>query len=277
MKPLTTAANGVEILAPVMTLICYALDAHLRGKDSLDPTTAFTSIAIITLVTMPANMLLALFPQFATVYGCAIRIQKYLLEPSRDDERILLEAHSSVSDSNGNLNTGKNGVNGKVTVDKSLAVIIENVTLRPAAAADICLNSLSVQLKKGSLNVICGAVGTGKTTLARAILGDVTPDSGSISVSTKLIGYCAQKPWLINDSIKTMVCGPAGETEVDEVWYKTVIRACGLEEDIEQLSGGDSEAVGSRGATLSGGQRQRVVCKHGFTFRLKLSDLHHTW
>lgn len=255
-----------------MSLIFYAVDARLRGKDSLDPTTAFTSIAIITLVTTPANMLLAVFPQFGSVYGCATRIQKYLLEPSRDDKRILVEPYSGVSGPSGNGHADENGVNGKTTIDESLAVIIEDVVLRPAAAADICLDGLSVQLKKGSLNVICGAVGTGKTTLARAILGDVTPDFGSISVSTKRIGYCAQKPWLINASIKTMVCGPAGETGIDEEWYKTVIRTCGLEEDIEQLSGGDLEAVGSRGATLSGGQRQRVVCEHGIIFRLKRTD-----
>lgn len=234
-----------------MTLIFYAVDAHLRGKDYLDPTKTFTSIAIITLVTTPANSLFAAFPQFSSIYGCAIRIQKYLLEPSRDDKRILL-LQTSNSESSENGNASKN--------DEPFAVVLEDVALRPAATADICLNSLSFQLKKGSLNVICGAVGTGKTTLARAILGDVAPDSGTISVSTKRIGYCAQKPWLINASIKTIVCGP-GQTEIDEEWYRTVIHACGLEEDIEQLSGGDSETVGSRGATLSGGQRQRVVCK----------------
>lgn len=244
-----------------MTLIFYAVDARIRGKDSLDPNKTFTSIAIITLLTAPANMLLALFPQFASVYGCASRIQKYLLEPSRDDNRILLEAHPSLPGPNRNGRDGMNGTNGKPTTDKSLAVNVENVVLRPAAAADICLDGISVQLKKGSLNVICGAVGTGKTTLARAILGDVTPDSGLISVSTRRIGYCAQKPWLINASIKNIVCGPASETEIDEGWYNTVIRACGLEEDIKHLSSGDSEAVGSRGATLSGGQRQRVVCR----------------
>lgn len=254
-----------------MTLIVYAVDAHLRGKDSLDPTTIFTSIAIITLVTTPANMVFALFPQFATVYGCATRIQKYVLQPSRDDKRIFLGLHSVVSSSNGNVHA-HNGVDGKPPMDKSLAVIIEDVVLRPAVAADICLNRLNVQLVKGSLNVICGAVGTGKTTLARAILGDVIPDSGLISVSTKRIGYCAQKPWLINTGIKTMICGPASETEIDEEWYKTVTRACDLEEDIEQLNGGDWEAVGSRGATLSGGQRQRVVCEHGFISLLKTTD-----
>lgn len=236
------------------------MDARLRGKDSLDPATAFTSIAIITLVTHPASFLLSFFPQFSSLYGCATRIQKYLLEPSRDDKRVLLSSDFTVSDSTIDADAGTTGLNGNHTIDQNLAVIFEDVVLRPAATADICLEGLRVRLKKGSLIAICGAVGTGKTTLARAILGDVTPDSGSISVSTKRIGYCAQKPWLTNASIKTMVCGPASETEVDEEWYRTVIHACGLEEDIEQLSGGDSEALGSRGSTLSGGQKQRVVC-----------------
>ena len=244
-----------------MTLISYAVNAHLRGKGSLDPSTAFTSIAVITLVTTPAINLLALYPQFASVYASAARIQKYLLEPSREDNRILLEPHSRVSNSNENILASESEPNG-TPFDKSLAVIIEDVVLRPSTEADVCLTGLNVQLKKGSLNVICGAVGTGKTTLARAILGDVESDRGSISVSTKRIGYCAQKPWLINASIKTMVCGLTEEVEIDEDWYKTVIYACGLEEDIEQLSGGDSKAVGSRGATLSGGQRQRVVRRH---------------
>jgi ABC-type transport system involved in cytochrome bd biosynthesis fused ATPase/permease subunit len=107
--------------------------------------------------------------------------------------------------------------------------------------------------------VFFGPIGAGKTTLARAILGDIAPDSGSIAVSSKHIAYCAQKPWLINSSIKAMVCGLADEKEIDDEWYQTVICACGLDEDIKQLSGADFAAVGSRGVTLSGGQRQRVV------------------
>ena len=251
-----------------MTLILYAADAHLRGKGSLDPSTAFTSIAVITLVTTPANNLLALYPQFASVYASALRIQKYLLEPSREDNRILLDPQSKVSNSNGDRLTSENRLED-TPFDRSLAVIIEDVVLRPATEADVCLNGISMQLKKGSLNVICGAVGTGKTTLARAILGDVEPDKGSISVSTKRIGYCAQKPWLINTSVRTMVCGLTEDVGIDEDWYETVIRACGLEEDIEQLGGGDSKSVGSRGATLSGGQRQRVVYRHDLFCCLK--------
>lgn len=215
--------------------MAYAVDAHLRGKESLDASTAFTSIAIITLVTIPANVILALVPQFATAYSCAARIQSYLLAPSRDDKRTLLSAQTSP------------------------AIVFTDVSLRPAATADICLDKLNFGLAKGSLNVVCGPVGTGKTTLAKAVLGEVPADSGSIAVSTKRMGYCAQTPWLINASVKTTICGTEDEKHIDQEWYSNVLHACGLDEDLEQLSIGDSEAAGSRGVTLSGGQKQRVV------------------
>lgn len=244
---LTQSVNGIGILAPVVTLILYAADAHFRG-ESLDPTVAFTALATVTLVTTPAKTILSLFQQFATLQGCAARIQKYLLEPPRDDQRVLIEPQLHIP---GSVRYGDDG---------SPAIIIKDAVLRPAASAGVCLDRVSAELHTGSLTILYGAVGTGKTTLARAILGDIAPDSGSILVSTKRIGYCAQKPWLVNASIKDMICGFEDGTTIDEEWYKTVIHACGLGEDIEKMPSRDLGIVGSRGVTLSGGQRQRVVC-----------------
>ncbi|KAK6212798.1 hypothetical protein LQW54_004887 [Pestalotiopsis sp. IQ-011] len=241
--------NGIGILASAVTLILYAADAHFRS-ESLDPTVAFTALATVTLVTTPAKTILSLFQQFATLQGCAARIQKYLLEPPRDDQRVLLDPQQPISGSVGNGDLGEEG---------SSAIIIRDAVLRPVESASICLDKISAHLDTGSLTILYGAVGTGKTTLARAILGDIAPDSGSILVSTKRIGYCAQKPWLVNASIKDMICGFQDETTINEGWYKTVIHACGLGEDIEKMPGRDLGIVGSRGVTLSGGQRQRVA------------------
>lgn len=219
--------------------MAYAVDAYLRGKESLDANTAFTSIAIITLVTIPANFILALLPQIATAHGCASRTQGYLLGPSMEDKRMLLQP--------------------RVPDQATPAIVFTDVALRPAVKADICLKALSFECARRSLNIICGPVGAGKTTLAKAILGEVIPDDGTVGVSTKRIGYCAQNPWLINASIKAIICGTENEDEIDQEWYTSVIHACGLDDDLRQLDIGDTGAVGSRGVTLSGGQRQRVV------------------
>jgi ABC-type bacteriocin/lantibiotic exporter with double-glycine peptidase domain len=193
-----------------------------------------------------------MLPQFGSLLGNARRIQKYLLEPFREDKRTLVESPSTdphVAD-----DRHENGLTLKPP-----AVGLEGVSLRPSPTANVCLEDVTAQMMQGSLNVICGAVGTGKTTLAKAILGDVPPENGSITVTSKRIGYCAQKPWLTNASIKDIICGPDAELEIDEEWYRTVIHACALEEDIQRLSHRESAKIGSRGVTLSGGQRQRVV------------------
>ncbi|KAK9772774.1 putative ABC transporter [Seiridium cardinale] len=243
---------ALQLFTPVFTLVFYALDARLRGHQALDPSKAFTTVTIISLLTVPANALLATLPQCGAILGNLRRIQSYLLEPSREDKRTMLGTPST------NL-TGNTISDGNEQTSKHRAISFQSVSLRPAPAASLCLEDVTIQLAQGSLNVICGAVGTGKTTLARAILGDVPPETGSIAVSSKRIGYCAQKPWLVNASIKSIVCGPIADSDFDEEWYSKVIDACGLVEDIERSSTGDVTTVGSRGITLSGGQRQRVA------------------
>jgi ATP-binding cassette subfamily C (CFTR/MRP) protein 1 len=73
------------------------------------------------------------------------------------------------------------------------------------------------------------------------------------------MGYCAQTPWLQNGTIQQNICGFIDESDIDKVWYRTVLYACALEQDMALLDEGDQSMVGSKGVTLSGGQRQRVV------------------
>jgi ABC-type bacteriocin/lantibiotic exporter with double-glycine peptidase domain len=45
----------------------------------------------------------------------------------------------------------------------------------------------------------------------------------------------------------------------DKEWYTSVVRACALVQDFEQLPRGDETVIGSKGIALSGGQSQRIV------------------
>lgn len=68
-------------------------------------------------------------------------------------------------------------------------------------------------------------------------------------------GYVPQSPWLQRGTIRdNIVWGSV----FDEQWYKSVLFACALNDDIIAL-GGDLVGIGENGRTLSGGQRTRVA------------------
>ena len=107
--------------------------------------------------------------------------------------------------------------------------------------------------------MVVGVVGSGKSTLLKALVGELPCDSGSISAQSQDSAYCSQTPWLQNASVRKIICGPTENAGIDEDWYKSVIHACALDQDILDLPEHHESLIGSRGVTLSGGQKQRLV------------------
>lgn len=100
-------------------------------------------------------------------------------------------------------------------------------------------------------------MGSGKSALLSAITGDLNCVRGSICLQdvTTGFGYVSQNAWLQRGTIRNNIVW--GQV-YDEHFYNTVVHACGLADDLEQL-GGDDTFVGDKGMTLSGGQRMRVA------------------
>jgi ABC-type transport system involved in cytochrome bd biosynthesis fused ATPase/permease subunit len=104
--------------------------------------------------------------------------------------------------------------------------------------------------------MIVGPVGCGKSTLLRVLLGEVPEVSGIISTTFKNAAYCSQSPWITFGTVRQNI---VGASQWDQKWYDTVIQACSLQADLQQLPSGDQTKVGVRGSRLSGGQQMRVV------------------
>ncbi|KAL2880163.1 hypothetical protein SGCOL_004548 [Colletotrichum sp. CLE4] len=238
MVAYNASANALGIFAPILTLVLYVIVARLHGS-ALDVETAFTTTALLGLVTHPANMIMTIVPQAVGSLAAFERIQLYLAEPPRDDQRLLFDkAEDSL-------------------VDISPALSLENVTIQGLTPSKPpVLSNLNFVIDKGSIVMCSGPVGSGKTTLVRALLGEIPTAFGTVSVSTKRIGYCEQSPWLQSGTLRQAVCGFLPE---EPSWYQEVIQLCCLDEDLLALPNGDHTMIGSRGSNISGGQRQRVA------------------
>uniref|UniRef100_A0A674ELL6 Multidrug resistance-associated protein 4 n=1 Tax=Salmo trutta TaxID=8032 RepID=A0A674ELL6_SALTR len=113
------------------------------------------------------------------------------------------------------------------------------------------LQNLSLTVKSEQLVAVIGPVGSGKSSLLSAILGELPHDKGVLRVKGQLT-YTSQQPWVFPGTIRSNIL--FGK-ELHPQKYEKVLRACALK---RLLPDGDLTVIGDRGATLSGGQKARV-------------------
>ncbi|KAL3456944.1 P-loop containing nucleoside triphosphate hydrolase protein [Aspergillus heterothallicus] len=133
----------------------------------------------------------------------------------------------------------------------------------PDASSKPILRDCNMQASSGSLLVISGAVGCGKSTLIRCIIGAVKPASGKLlltgnssSSGTARIAYAPQKPFLISGTIRDNILFGL---PLDGAFYEEVLSAVSLTSDLARFPDGDATRLEGAEATLSGGQRARIA------------------
>lgn len=120
--------------------------------------------------------------------------------------------------------------------------------------SDYTLDDVTLDVKPGTIALVMGLVGAGKSSLLQTILGELPVESGELVVNGK-VSYASQEPWLFSGSVRQNILFG---TPMDSVRYKTVVRKCALNRDFELWPNGDKTIVGERGMSLSGGQKARI-------------------
>ncbi|KAM0491705.1 hypothetical protein ACHAP8_010479 [Fusarium lateritium] len=211
-----------------------------KSDGGLSVAEAFTSLSLVSLVTQPlVSVLVSLMQIAGVVAGCG-RIQSFLLLKEQD----VMTAEVPEND---------------------LAMVIEDANFS-TDEGNTLLTDINMRVVHGTINMIVGKVGGGKSSLLKAIIGENTPSQGIVKREAS-VAYCDQVPWLRNTTIRKNIIG---QSRVDEKWLAIVIRSCALEEDLAQLPQGQETVVGSRGVALSGGQKQRVALARAVYSRSKL-------
>ncbi len=147
------------------------------------------------------------------------------------------------------------------------ALAVENVVAAAPGSQMPILRGVAFALQPGEVLAVVGPSASGKTTLARLLVGLWPAASGKVRLDgvdvftwdkTELgphIGYLPQGVELFDGTLAENI---ARFGEVDMAKVEAASRAVGLHETIMALPKGYDSPVGRDGAMLSGGQRQRV-------------------
>ncbi|KAK7872348.1 hypothetical protein R5R35_002792 [Gryllus longicercus] len=134
------------------------------------------------------------------------------------------------------------------------SVALARVAARWGGAAADTLRDVSVRVVPGRLCAVIGPVGSGKSSLLHALLGELPLREGAAAVGGR-VAYASQEPWIFVGSVRQNIL--FGRPYCPER-YREVVRVCALKRDFELLPYGDRTLVGEKGVSLSGGQRARI-------------------
>jgi ABC-type multidrug transport system fused ATPase/permease subunit len=152
--------------------------------------------------------------------------------------------------------------------DGALGVRFETVRFAYGGETDV-LHDLDLVLEPGEIVAVCGATGSGKTSLLSLLprfydptgghvrVGGVDTRDVPIAVLRADVALVTQRPVLFSVPLRENLT--AGRDDAD---WDSVLAACeaaGVDTFVGELPDGYDTLIGERGVNLSGGQRQRVA------------------
>uniref|UniRef100_A0A8C1RES8 Uncharacterized protein n=1 Tax=Cyprinus carpio TaxID=7962 RepID=A0A8C1RES8_CYPCA len=213
---LSSVSTFIFSCAPaIVSLATFAVFVSVSPDNILDAEKAFTSISLFNILRFPLAMLPQLISTMVQTTVSKKRLEKFL---SGDDLDTMA-----------------------VTRDDSVAVSMTDGTYAWERGTEPVLKNISLDIKPGRLVAVVGAVGSGKTSLISALLGELHSLKGRINIK----GSVAYDNILFGSNLY-------------EERYLSVVDACALGPDLDLLPGRDHTEIGEKGINLSGGQKQRV-------------------
>ncbi|KAG0213872.1 hypothetical protein BGX28_003296 [Mortierella sp. GBA30] len=268
---------GSPILVTVMSFTSYT---KLEHKQLTAPV-AFTSMAIFIILRQPLNILPGMVTDLLEALVSVRRIEAFLNEgeiwkytqPVAEDGSAssvhspAFQPHHVEPQPTGTIGFTQASFRWHTKSFSTFGNVAPNLN---SSSGAFMLKDITLNFPVGKLSLVCGATGSGKTSLLMALLREMDLVSGKVNLplaTSKILNpstgyipgtlaYVSQYPWLQQASIReNIVFG----SPFEPARYKQVLEACALLPDLAVFSHGDLTEIGEKGITLSGGQKQRVA------------------
>ncbi|GJJ12903.1 hypothetical protein Clacol_007149 [Clathrus columnatus] len=239
---LISSVTAVPIVASILSFITYGLTGH-----TLTPAIIFSSLQLLDIIRLPLVFIPFVISACADAYVALGRIgefltaeelgELYMIEPNLEDEGTKLGVK----------------VEGNFTWESATSGAASDVGKEEDQPFK--LTNLNLRIPRGSFVAIVGRVGSGKSSLLQAMIGEMRKVSGQVTFSSP-VSYVSQTPWIMNETLKENIL--FGKPDDDDEKFDSIIRACSLVQDLKMLPQGDRTEIGEKGINLSGGQKARV-------------------
>jgi len=236
---LTALSKTFRMLVQSLIL---GMGAYLALSQQISPGSMIAGSLLLGRALAPIDMLVGTWKGFVAARGQYERLGALLQQLPAEEEHMKLPAPS------GNL-------------------ALENVYVTPPGARAAVIQNVSLQLSAGEALGVIGPSASGKSTLARAILGiwptaagKVRLDGADINSWSRddlgpYVGYLPQDIELFDGSISENICR-FGEPDAEQIVAAAML--AGVHELILRQPNGYDTVIGGAGGVLSGGQRQRI-------------------
>ncbi|XP_058980637.1 multidrug resistance-associated protein 1 isoform X15 [Musca domestica] len=213
----------------LISLITFGTYVLVSDENVLTPTKVFVGLSLFEAMNLPMITIPMLMVDIAETQVSVSRINKFMNSEELDPNNVQHDPK------------------------KPHPLSIENGTFS-WGDGEITLKNINMHVKKNTLCAIVGTVGSGKSSVVQAYLGEMEKISGTVN-TVGSIAYVPQQAWIQNSTLRDNIL--FGKP-YDRKRYNRVIDACALRPDIEMLSAGDQTEIGEKGINLSGGQKQRI-------------------
>ncbi|KAG8979667.1 hypothetical protein FRB94_011257 [Tulasnella sp. JGI-2019a] len=293
LRAAMSASMGfMPILAAILSFITYSLSGH-----TLDAATIFSALQLFNVIRQPLIMLPMAFTISSDAYVAVKRIGTTLLAEELSDDMVIdPEAPSAIrafgdfawetsGPVEGVMGKGGQGRGGRdyaahkakkkaEALAKKEAKERKKKGLPPKSAEEMGkekekddkapfeLRDIDVDIQRGSLTCIVGTVGSGKSSLLQALIGEMRKIRGEV-VFGGTTAYVPQQPWVQNATVRDNIL--FGRTE-DNDRFDQIVSSCALQPDIDILPNGLETEIGEKGINLSGGQKARVCLARAVYF-----------